>query len=114
MPNNDTLSTGPSSVKGTTCHVFILLFVEYFIEDACLEKGQGHTVGQGSLANGPAHTPLGHDWIPGSRGGMLGSRWKDAGKTLEPQEKLGPLECRQSREVFLAGVATGVAKGCRE
>lgn len=34
-------STGPSSVTGLTCHLFILLFIEDFIEDECLERGQG-------------------------------------------------------------------------
>lgn len=35
----------PRSVTGATCYPFILLFVEYFIEDEHLERGQGQNSG---------------------------------------------------------------------
>lgn len=55
-------SSGPSSVTGLTCHLFILLFVEDFLEDECLERGQGQNSRSGVFGKWHSPSLLSCDW----------------------------------------------------
>lgn len=72
MSNDDIFhppfSAGPSSVTRATCHLFILLFVEDFIEDERLERGQSQNGGSGVI--GKWHSPglIRCDWTSQGEG----------------------------------------------